>query len=335
MSPSGRPSQPRRRPAPCAWAAARLLATAPLLIAAQLGVASERPPVGAPARAESAAHGPGAASAGSAVGSASAASVAPAPVVLRDQAYGPHVRQRLDVYLPAAAQPPVRPRTVFVMVHGGAWTAGDKCCVGLLRHLARWQSQGHVVVVLNYRLVPEVTPLQQAQDVARALAWVGAHAPDWGADPQRQVWMGHSAGAHLVALVASSAALRQAQQPPLPPWLGTVLLDGGALDVERLMRGPHDGIYDTAFGRGAASWAAVSPAAALTGPTAPVWAACAAHRCSQAQAYVERVRAVGGAGAQAQWLSLPLSHVDFDTQLGAPGDYTEQLERFLRRIGAL
>lgn len=56
---------------------------------------------------------------------------------------------------------------------------------------------GYALVSTNYRLSPAAHPLEQADDVARALALVQQQAPQWGADPRRLVLMGHSAGAHL------------------------------------------------------------------------------------------------------------------------------------------
>jgi arylformamidase len=64
--------------------------------------------------------------------------------------------------------------------------------------------QGYVLVSTNYRLLPAARPLEQAGDVARALALVQKQAPQWGADPKRLVLMGHSAGAHLAMLLHAS-----------------------------------------------------------------------------------------------------------------------------------
>ncbi|MFM7067317.1 MAG: alpha/beta hydrolase [Gammaproteobacteria bacterium] len=111
-------------------------------------------------------------------------------------AYGDGNRQRLDVYRPAAAG---EPRPVVVFVHGGSWRSGDKT-------LYRWlgkslAGEGFVAVLVNYGLMPTVRFPDSAHDVAAAVAFVRAHAAEWGGDPSRLTLMGHSAGAHLAALV--------------------------------------------------------------------------------------------------------------------------------------
>lgn len=112
----------------------------------------------------------------------------------------------LDLYLPekgASKGPP--PFVVFV--HGGFWRAQDRRYlqpitglygnVGLA--LAR---RGMAVVVPSYRLFPEATAEDQLADVIAAVRWAADHARELGADPHRLVLVGHSAGGHLVSLLA-------------------------------------------------------------------------------------------------------------------------------------
>jgi acetyl esterase/lipase len=115
---------------------------------------------------------------------------------LADLAYGPDGRQRLDVYLPASGG---QARPLLVMVHGGAWRMGSKQAANVVDNkLAHWLPAGVVLVSLDYRLLPQSPVEEQADDVARAVAWVQAHATV-GADGRQLVLMGHSAGAHLAA----------------------------------------------------------------------------------------------------------------------------------------
>jgi arylformamidase len=121
--------------------------------------------------------------------------------VLRDIAYGPDAAQRIDVYLPQQ-QPTNAP--IIAMVHGGAWLFGDKSNSQVVENKAnRWVGKGIVFVAINNRLVPAATPVQQTEDVARALAMIQREAKSWGADPMKVVLIGHSAGAHLVALLSA------------------------------------------------------------------------------------------------------------------------------------
>src|SRR5690606_19703672 len=117
---------------------------------------------------------------------------------IAELAYGDDPRQTFDAYLPA--QP--RDAPILLFVHGGGWAHGNKDNPGNIPDKAGyWLPEGYVLVSANYRMRPDTAPLDQARDVARALAAVQRHAPDWNADPSRVVLMGHSAGAHLAALV--------------------------------------------------------------------------------------------------------------------------------------
>ena len=101
--------------------------------------------------------------------------------VLRDLAYGDDPRQRFDVYLPAK---PLDAAPVILVVHGGGWANGNKDNPGLVDGKAgKWLPEGRVLVSTNYRMRPDTAPLDQARDVARALAQVQRLAPEWGADP--------------------------------------------------------------------------------------------------------------------------------------------------------
>src|SRR5207247_470736 len=112
------------------------------------------------------------------------------------------------------------------MVHGGAWVLGDKASPGVMENkVARWAARGYILLSVDYRMIPEADPLEQAEDVARALAAAQAKAASWGGDPSKFVLMGHSAGAHLVGLLAADPA--RAFKRGAKPWLGAVLLDSG------------------------------------------------------------------------------------------------------------
>jgi arylformamidase len=104
-------------------------------------------------------------------------------------------RHTLDLYLPEGEGFP------FVMhVHGGAWVVGDKRdAANIGEALAR---KGIGVASVGYRLSPEVAHPQHAQDVAAAYAWLAENIADYGGDPQRIALSGHSAGGHLVSLLA-------------------------------------------------------------------------------------------------------------------------------------
>ncbi len=248
--------------------------------------------------------------------------------VARDVAYGSDAKQRFDVYMPKQG----KNAPVIFMVHGGGWAHGDKAMSRVVENKAKhWLPQGYVFISVNNRLLPQATVEQQAQDVAQALAYAQAHSAEWGADPTKFVLMGHSAGAHLIALLSSSPAL--AAQAGAKPWLGSVILDSAAYDVGDIMRGRHLPLYDHAFGSDPARWRAFSPLDALTRATPPVLSVCSSQRmksCAQAQDYADKAK---GLGTRAAVLPENLSHSEINATLGAGGAYTDAVDAFLHSLG--
>lgn len=257
---------------------------------------------------------------------ATAAALPTGAIVDRDIAYGSDPAQRLDVYrLPGGGA--LKP--IIVMVHGGAWRNGDKNGPGVAGNkVARWLPQGYVFVSINYRMLPAQDALQQVDDVARALAYVQKHALEWGGDRDKLVLMGHSAGAHLIALL--SADPERAQAFGASRWSASVALDSAALDVVSLMQRRHLGLYDPAFGTDPARWRQASPLHVLGAKAVPLLAVCSTQRrdrpCDQAGAYAERSRALGVA---AEVSGQDLNHAQINRDLGLPGAYTAQVERFM------
>ena len=246
---------------------------------------------------------------------------------LRDVAYGDDPRQRFDFYLPA--QP--RNAPILLFVHGGGWANGNKDNPGVVENKAAyWLPKGYILVSTNYRMRPDTAPLDQARDVARALADVQRRAPEWNGDASRVLLMGHSAGAHLAALVGASSALWREAGAKEPR--GVVSLDSGALDVPLTMENPPlRRLYDTAFGRNPSDWVAASPYHQLTRDAVPMLFVCSSRRrdaCPQGRAMVEKARTLGVA---MEVLPQDLSHAEVNRELGLPSDYTKAVDAFVRR----
>lgn len=243
-------------------------------------------------------------------------------------AYGQHPRQVLDLYLPLGPAS----GALLMMVHGGGWRYGDKAMGPVVQHkVERWVPQGHAFVSINYRLLPEANPWEQARDVARALAFVQAHASHWGLDLNQLVLMGHSAGAHLAALVAADQPL--ARDHGVRPWAGTVCLDSGALDVPALMHNQPWPLFREAFGTDPSFWQQVSPVHRLTQAPAPMMLVYAASRQRARDQNQRMARAIERVGGRAQLYAVDLSHSEINRELGLPGPYTEAVETFLASIG--
>lgn len=145
-----------------------------------------------------------------------------------------HPLRRLDITTPAT---PGTDRTVYVLIHGGGWRTGDKSGHGFAEPKTAWFT-GHdgVVMNLNYRLSPAVTHPAHIDDVTRALAWIRAHAREYGGDPDQLVLLGHSAGAHLAALAATDHDRLRAAGVPASALRAVILLDGAGYDVARQVR---------------------------------------------------------------------------------------------------
>ncbi len=248
---------------------------------------------------------------------------------IADIAYGSDPAQRLDAYVPAHPT-----GDAVLLVHGGGWRRGDKDSRKVVDNkLADWSALGMVVVSVDYRLLPEADPVTQAGDVAAALAYAQRHAREWGADPFRFVLAGHSAGAHLVALLDADPALARAHGAGA--WRGTIALDSAALDVTKIMQSRHPSLYDDAFGTDPAYWRAASPTLQLTREARPILLVCSTERassCDQARGFATAARRVG---VRAEVLPEALSHGEINDKLGLPGAYTNAVDRFIASLPAV
>lgn len=252
---------------------------------------------------------------------------APAVRVVRDVAYGADPKQRFDVYVPHGA----RNAPVILMVHGGGWRIGDKRSRGVVGNkVQRWSREGIVVISVNYRLLPGTDPVEQARDVARALAAAQARLPEWGGDPAKVVLMGHSSGAHLVALLNARPSL--ATSLGARAWLGAVILDSAALDVVETMTRPHLRLYTQAFGADHEYWREASPSHHLAAGAKPMLLVCSSLRRDSCPAATRFASKATSSGVRAEVVPVAKSHAAIDAELGAPGDYTEAVERFLRTL---
>jgi acetyl esterase/lipase len=247
--------------------------------------------------------------------------------VLRDVAYGPAKLQTMDVYLPS--KPHGAP--IILMVHGGAWAFGDKANPQVYENkVARWVPMGFIFVSMNYPMIPDSNPVQQADDVARAMAAVQKAARGWGGDPDALILMGHSAGAHLVSLLNADPS--RATRLGAKPWLGTISLDSGALDVPSIMKAEHVQLYDKAFGSDPAFWKESSPVDHLTKDGPPWLAVCNSDRsasCDPNQVYAAKAKALG---LTAEVLPEPMHHSEINRELGKPSGYTDAVEGFMASL---
>lgn len=109
--------------------------------------------------------------------------------------YGPLERQKLDIWKPEGTGP----FPVIIFFHGGGWNAGERQVYGFAgRALAE---KGFVAVIPDYRLAPQHRFPAFIEDGAAATAWVRKYIGNYQGDPDRITLSGHSAGAHIAALL--------------------------------------------------------------------------------------------------------------------------------------
>jgi acetyl esterase/lipase len=114
-------------------------------------------------------------------------------------AYAGRARHTLDVCRPRDAVT----APVVIFFYGGAWRSGNKQMYRYAgKALAR---RGYVAVVPDYRIYPEVCYPQFIEDAALAVRWVKDNIAHFGGDPEQIFLMGHSAGAHIAAMLATDA----------------------------------------------------------------------------------------------------------------------------------
>lgn len=242
--------------------------------------------------------------------------------------YGVDPLQRLDYFPAPEARAPL-----VLFIHGGAWTAGDKRTAAGSK-AEHFTANGIAFASVNYRLVPEVDVAEQARDIARATAWLRKDAARLGFDPDRIVLMGHSAGAHLAALLATDPSYMVDAGVPFGAIRGAVLLDGAGYDIPERMRDAglfERRLYARAFGDDPEQWRRLSPAEHAARPNAKGWLLLhvQSRRDSQAQAdaLAEVLRA---AGSNASVRGFDSDHGRLNRDLGQPGDpATSAVDSFL------
>ncbi len=173
--------------------------------------------------------------------------------------------QSLDLYVPVrpASCPPA---PVVAYVHGGAFQVGDKANQ-IVDKVNLFTRAGWAFASVNYRLVNNagsgptngVYPAAE-QDVAKGIAYLTSHAARYRLDPARIMLLGHSAGAHLVALVSTDGSFLQGTGLGLEDIACTAPLDT-TYDIPRHVAagGLNAAMYLAAFGTDPAVWVKGSP----------------------------------------------------------------------------
>lgn len=250
--------------------------------------------------------------------------------------YGKDSLQGIDLWVPEGA----KKAPLVLFVHGGGWKRGSKNNAMGRAMPAHMLEQGYAFASIDYRLVPKNTVEEQAGDVAAALAHVLKRAGSLGIDRTRVVLTGHSAGAHLVALVGTDERYLKKVGLSFADIDGVMPNDGAAYDVasQFTMAGPKmKATYEQAFGTDPARQAALSPMRQAAAPNAPAFLLLHVQRrdaVDQSKRLAEALKAGGTAVEVAGFPGEGLrGHMEINRKLGQP-DYpaTPVMDAWLRKV---
>jgi acetyl esterase/lipase len=245
--------------------------------------------------------------------------------------YGDHLRQQVDVYTPDDA---VGDAPLVVFLHGGGWQRGNRTMVQAKPQ--HFKDAGYVFASAGYRVLPDAPVEQQAADVGAALRALRGQAEAGGFDPDTIVLMGHSAGAHLAALVASDPSYAGDAFGAIR---GVVLLDGAGYDVAEAAARPTmelPTLYKDVFGSDPARHKALSPISHVGGKDAPHWLALYVAERPGSKAQSEALAgALAKAGKDASAVAISgTDHGRMNRELGTEAGkaQTEAVDAFLKRV---
>lgn len=161
----------------------------------------------------------------------------------------------LNIYTPVTGE--VYP--VIVFIHGGTWSLGNKG--SLSNKTISFIKANFVYVSINYRLSPDIKHPIHASDVAKAITWIYKHISDYGGDPQNIFLLGHSAGGHLAALIATDEHYLKDLGFSTKIIRGVIGLDSAAYHLPTLIGSEpeNDYLFEMAFGNNSDIWEKASP----------------------------------------------------------------------------
>ncbi len=169
-------------------------------------------------------------------------------------------RHILDVYTPRIKNTTTE---VVVFIHGGKWKTGSK---ELFNYVGvNFAEKGKTVVLINYRLTPEVKYEEMAMDCARAVKWVTNQIGYYGGDTSKIFLYGHSSGGHLAALIATNNRFFDSLDMK-NPIKGCVLIDAFGMNMYNYLQHPSsdDAWMLETFTKDETKWKDASPALFVT-----------------------------------------------------------------------
>ena len=249
--------------------------------------------------------------------------------------YGAEALQKLEYWPGSTANAPL-----IVFVHGGGWTRGDMTMMDGSAKLSHWHSLGYAVASVDYRLVPQASVEDEAADVAGAVAVLRGKAATLGFDSRKIALVGHSAGAHLVALLGTDPKWLNGAGLTIDDVRGIVALDGAAYDVPRqLATGAQlmQANYAQAFGSDPERQKRLSPTLQAAKPNTPAFLILHVQRPDGVAQSEALAAALKKAGTPVEIEGFPgtglRGHMEINRRLGE-SDYpaTPVLDRWLAKV---
>ena len=247
--------------------------------------------------------------------------------------YGSDQRQQIDIYKPADLVDDV---PLVVHIHGGGWSIGNhKLVQSKPQHFT---NSGYMFASTGYRLLPGSPVEQQAADIGLAIRSLVGQANRIGFDPKSIIVIGHSAGAHLAALVATNPEYAGDAFSAIK---GVVLLDGAGYDIVENLRSAGPQVLETytkVFGTDVARQKSLSPVTHVGGADAPNWLALYVDDRLQSRSQSEAfMAALADAGAKATATAISnTDHGRMNREIGTPAgaQQTAAIDAFLAGLTA-
>ncbi len=258
----------------------------------------------------------------------------------RTIAYGSDPLQVIDFHTSKAASPAPLIMPLILFVHGGGWSKGSKDNATGRHKASHYNSLGYAFASMNYRLVPQATVEQQAQDIADAVKTMIAQADRLGIDRRKIVLMGHSAGAHLVALVGTDPRYLRAAGLSHADIAGVIPIDGACYDVPSQMTDGPKMMHDTylqAFGSDPVRQRALSPTLQAAPSNVPAFYIPYVQREDGKRQSEALAAALRKAGTSAESQAFPgkglMGHMEINRQMGDPSYApTQAVDRWLAQL---
>ena len=232
-------------------------------------------------------------------------------------------------------------KPVVIYVHGGSWNKGDKA-LNMANKAALFNREGYVLISVNYRLSPNPYALDNPnkikypihnQDIAKAIKWVVDNIEQYGGDANKIALLGHSAGAHLVALTGTNERFLNEVGLGLQAIKAVAAIDSQGYDVLHQVQDSNPR-YVNAFGTDLSANRDASPLLQLDKnkgyPKFLLGKRSRAGQVNIADSFAQRLRKMGVEVAMVD--AAIYSHAEINAAIGKPGEtlMTPVLVAFLR-----